>query len=341
MNRFIESFEHWETAQNHEKWTISGGSVNSTGRNGKGYGGAASNQVLSKTFGDPQSTWIAGLAYKTTNFSNNIMSFTNVSGLDVNLVHVGDGRLRITQDGGTSTNSDFEMNVNKWYYFELKIVTSRAAPLYIVASTARANGVTILTVTTTHTYTGEDFNVVNFGSPGGGHSAAMDDIYINDGQGSYNNDFAGDVKILPIYPDGTGAIAEWTPSSTATGNWDLVNEKPAPDSDTSYVYTNTVSSQDLYNFEDIPSVAQVLAVQLSVYASKDDAGTRKFKALYRDDATAGTSTTSGTATSTNLHSVSLGNYLYFRENWDINPVTTATWSYVEVNSGQWGMELDT
>src|SRR4051812_28556717 len=90
---FIDSFDHYSTAQLLRKWTTGTGNI-VAGRTGNGLqiSGVGPMKTLNSV---EQVTLTAGWAYKTTNFSNYIISFLNViNGIRVQLDHVGDGRFR-------------------------------------------------------------------------------------------------------------------------------------------------------------------------------------------------------------------------------------------------------
>src|SRR5215471_17550638 len=195
---FIDSFDHYSTAQITRKWTsMSNASiVTSPVRTGTQAMQGGGGTFAYKTFGASYPELTAGAAYQVNGFNNYMLVFQNTpAGLTFYLQQVGDGRLQLYFSYGgqsvTSPPSTFVMAINRWYYFEIQATVTGGPPASVNA-TAQANGVNIITWTGTLSsagLAGLQFNAVGLGGPGGGYSATVDDFYCTD------TEYLGDVKI--------------------------------------------------------------------------------------------------------------------------------------------------
>jgi hypothetical protein len=169
------------------------------------------------------------------------------------------------------------LNVNTWYYIELKVVVNGASGTCEVhldgnteiASTVGNFGSTAI---------GQLFLTEE--SPGSGTAISMDDTYLLDTTGSApQNTFLGPSRIVTPVPTGAGSHTQWTPTGAAS-NFQCVNEAP-PDGDTTYVADSTPGDLDSYVFGQADGGATIFAVQTNLYARKDDANTRQIATLVR------------------------------------------------------------
>lgn len=145
----------------------------------------------------------------------------------------------------------------------------------------RVNGITVLALTgvdTAQTANIETSQVAigkRFGSFNDTGITAMyiDDIFCYDDNGSFNNTFIGDRRVLTLFPNADTAAADWTPlSGTGFSNIDEAD----PDDDTSYISAASGASPGLvseFDMENLPAgVSSVSAVVLVNRMRKTDAG---------------------------------------------------------------------
>jgi hypothetical protein len=97
-------------------------------------------------------------------------------------------------------------------------------------------------------------------------------------------------------------------------NWGEVSELLA-DGDTSYVYSQTVNTEDCYTLGAL-NASEVFGVQVVAYARKDAAGTRSL------ELGVGNNTTESFASEQAL----ITSYVFFRALFDSNPFTSSAWS---------------
>ena len=201
-----------------------------------------------KAFGSALTTVGCGAAFWSTALpvANNVHSFfrfmdaTNTAQLTI--VGQSTGTIEVFR-GATGTTSlgvsAVCWNAGAWNHIEVKVLFSQTVGTVEV----RVNEVVVLNLTgkdTCATALTEASQVYLFtGNDAAGGPFYIDDFFIWDSSGSYNNDFIGDKDVLTYYPDANGGTRGWT-CSTGTDDFALVDYNSAePDSDTTYLYTAT------------------------------------------------------------------------------------------------------
>ena len=155
----------------------------------------------------------------------------------------------------------------------------------------------------------------------------MDDLYLNNDQGSENNDYSGDIRIDELRPNGAGAHTDFTPSAGA--NYQNVDED-APDDDTTYNYGNTIGNQDTYALQSLEVLgSDILAVKNQITLRKDDAGTRKAKIISRLN---GTDYLGDELTLSD-------SYLTFVKIYELNPDDSAAFEEADIAGMESGVEI--
>jgi len=133
--------------------------------------------------------------------------------------------------------------------------------------------------------------------------------------------------VATSFPTGAGNHTQFTPSTGS--NWQNVDDS-APNGDTDYNSDGTVGDRDSFVITDLPSVANaVKAVQYSLYARKDDAGTRQLAPFVRISGTNYDGTTVTMASS----------YGMFTEVKEQSPATSSAWGVSEVNGMEYGYKV--
>lgn len=338
--RFLESFDYYTSnIELTRKWTsLTNGAFVTVGSAQVRTG--ANSLLLASSLGivdltlDDQASWVIGLGIYFTNVSllSRFLEIRDDGTVQCSLRVNADGTLEVVQ--GTATivtggRSTLTLTANTWYYIEMKVTIADS----IGANTCkvRVNEADWLTVAT-----GQDLKVSANATAnqfrlrsGASFDHYFDDIYIFDGTGSDNNDFAGDVKVVALFPDGDGATNDFTRSAGAN-NFELVDD-PDTDDDTSYVESDTATDIDLYTFDDLAaSVTTVHAVGVNFVAKKDDSGSRTMRAVTRPVVTNKFG---------DIESPSNGSYLNFTKIYDLNPETAAAWTPTLLNATEFGVEI--
>lgn len=331
---FLDSFDHYSTAQRERKWTRWDFGTIVAGRNGFG-GGVSGISHAIKTLDAERTQLTMGCAYNTRSQANEILRFRNLrNSIVADLRHVGDGRLYFEwQAKGVTfsgeTPSSFVMHANKWYYVEMQVTVSDDGEDISFSGTARINEEEILNDAHTFDFAtplpySAAFAQIWLGGPGGGFSATVDDLYVTD------DEYLGDVAIAVLYPDALGDNEEWTPSNPADDNWDHCEEHPADD-DATYVTADAVNELDMYNIDDVgPFVGTIKGAQALWCVKKSDMGTGAVKGQWKSGVTV--------SEQPNAFYPSALEYLYARQAERKSLFTAADWTAAEVDALQQGLK---
>ena len=161
-----------------------------------------------------------------------------------------------------------------------------------------------------------------------------DDIAVNDTTGTVNNSWCGKGSILLLKPKGVGNYSQFTPSNESLQNWEMVDEVPH-DSDTTYVFSDAADEIDTYEMEALvadkgidPDELVVKAVQVCL--------TGRYEGV---DAHLAPMLRSGTTDHEGAQMTMAGSYYrLFDEMFDVNPFTSAAWTYEEVDALEAGIK---
>lgn len=167
--------------------------------------------------------------------------------------------------------------------------------------------------------------------PGTG-SIYLDDIAINDTEGSYQTTYPGLGGVFYLEPTADGDQTDWTPS-TGTVNYAMVDDIP-PDDATTYNQAVTTGAIDLYEVDDCPEyVAAVNLVQVVYRATLTTSGYNEITDLVKVSGTVYSGNENVVVPITPTFGYYLGTVHY------LNPATGTVWGTAEVNAMQAGMEI--
>ena len=339
---FMDSFDHYVTADIVEKWTSVGSNtiIPTGGRRGsgclRGPGGAGTALKGVPASGN---IGIVGFAYKTTALGS-LQRFTGFHDAPNNRDHIyvsvnSDGSISVTRSnttgpaasGGTVLGTSVAgiISINNFYYIECKVLLSAT----VGTVTIRVNGIQVLNLTnqnTIHTAGATTYSSIWLsGLAGGIPNTDFDDLYVLDGSGSAPyNDFLGDVRVDACLPTGVGWANGFSPSAGA--NWQCVDDA-TPNDDTDYNWTPNTGITDLFVTQDAPVAgASVLGVQVNISAKKMDAGVCTVAPVVRTGGADVAGTAQGPTTV----------YTYLSQPYQINPVTSTPWTEATFNSSEFG-----
>ena len=338
MLRYIDGGgDHYATADINNKWNNSVGVTVSSGTgrfggNSLKLGDLAAGSFLQKTL-DAQATWIVGVGLQPSGFPTSsvpIIRLLDQGTQQLELRVNPDGTLTVTRNGTalSSGTSTFALRAGTYYFIELKATIANA----ISSGTCKVqvNGQLVITVATgqdTQNTSNATANSVTF--HGTASNSMIDDVYICDGQGSANIDFLGDCRVIAVLPNAAGDESEWTLTGTGlSSNYQGVSSNP-PSGDTAYVSAATVGHTDLYNFADLSVTGTIFGVQFSLYARKDDSGSRTLANVVKSAGTeyAGTTFYPGLS------------YSFFFDVRETDPATGSAWLVAGVNAVQAGPKV--
>lgn len=196
------------------------------------------------------------------------------------------GSIGVRRGGGNGTllgsSAAGVIAINVWNYIELKVKMHDTTGTVDV----HVNGASVLSLTGQDTKNGGTatiFDGVEFGGGGVSATTRIRDIYICNEVGSVNNDFLGDCRVTALVPDTDSTPEEWS-LSTGTNSAALVDET-TPNGDTDYIESDIdgeITRMSLGALADVTHT--IFGLQTVVYAKKDDAGAKSFRAGFFSDA---------------------------------------------------------
>lgn len=349
---FLDSFDHYATANLLEKWTagnlstfsttitIASGGRNSTSGLKVTWADVNAFVNVRKTVAPSGSTVIFGFALNASTLSatskaNQLVSVWDGSTVQFCVKINSDGTLTLVR-GSFNTGTDLGttsagISTGAFYYIEVKVVLATGAT---GSYEIRVNNTTVLTGSSVQTANSGTTNwsvLRMFSDATVNHLATgnwiVDDLYLLDGSTGVNNDFLGDGRCMMELPNtGNGANAAWTPS-TGTDHGALVDENPPNTSD--YNSSNTAGQRDTYVYPALGVTGTVKMVQTCLYTKKSDAGARTIAPVHRISGV----NYDGAAVSP---STSVG---YLLQVYDQSPATAAAWTVSEIDGAETGIKL--
>jgi hypothetical protein len=285
-----------------------------------------------------QDDWIMGVAIQCpTGFTNSlaalpIFQFAN-SEHDRMLtlgINAAGTNLKLWRGWPGDISADIQeaphgMTSSEWNYIELKVNFHGSTGSY----EARVNELTILSgsgANTTRTGGTQPY-VLTLGASTN-KLTRYDDWIVMDDQGSFNNDFLGDVSVERLKTNGVGTDSNFTPSA-AVANWTLLNEADE-DGDTTYVESRTGSIKDSYNYENVPAgLAVIHGVVAKPVIRKTLGGSRAFKVLCLSNVTEQLSPQFSPGV----------DFVRLQHIFETDPDTATSWDAAGVNAAEFGIQL--
>jgi len=343
---FMDSFDHYATADAGTKWTNAASSsgtitIGAFGRHSSngfrsttGAGGFATVYAyLSKTLAPSGVGFVVGLAVTFQAApTGNPQIFLAVA--DSGTIQVGvrcntDMTLSIIRGSTVLATSTSALTVGVSAYVEFKGTIDPASGSAAVKVNGLATGWPTFSGNTRNT-SNTSWNAVAIGNNvfQAGLSTTdntdIDDCYVMDQSGGAPwADYLGDVRVDPRYPTGVGNSSGWTPSTGS--NWQNVDDT-APNGDTDYNSAASVLS-DTFVTQDAPVVGAVIyGVQHNLNFKKSDAGTCTVAPVIRRGGTDYVGADQSPSTS----------YGYALVVAQTDPSTSAQWTEANFNGAEFG-----
>lgn len=184
-------------------------------------------------------------------------------------------KLRAMRGATTLWTSNVTLNAGSWYYIELKVLihdTNGILDLVVndVADSS-FSGNTRNTASST-------FYFVDFRSTGttSGVGWYMDDVYVCDSSGTFNNTYLGEVICSQAPLTGDSSVA-WSRNTGASNYLAVDDLLGSPDDATTYVFSLTPTDRDEYTLTNTSGADTVFGVKVNVRAQKDGANARSLK----------------------------------------------------------------
>lgn len=332
---WMDSFDHYVTADLVEKYTSNAGASISAGNGRNATAALSGGSGLIKGLAPADATAIIGFAHRPTGtLGNNDVLMLGDGGFGNSTAQatvriLADGSITVYRGNSSvgtvlGTSAAGVVSSGVWQHIEAKITIHDSTG----AVTIRVNGVAVLTLTGVDTKNTAAAQWTAFQvQPGSGNY--IDDLFVCDGSGSNNNDLLGDCRVECLLPStGNGSNTGLTPS-TGTDHGALVDES-APNDDTDYNGATTTGVKDTYNFPSVATTGAVKGVQINLSAKKTDTGTKTICAVTRPGSTDYDGPTQALATTT---------YQYYSSIRETNPDTSALWTVSEINAAEFGMKV--
>lgn len=228
------------------------------------------------------------------------------------------------------------LQVNRWYYMEIKGLVSTTAGFVVV----KLDGTTVWSSATnlnTQDNTTVFWDSIKFNA-GIGVNQTMDDLYICDTAGSVNNDFLGDTSVEHINPNAVGDDSVWTPSS-AGDHYILIDDGTARTTsvdETDYVESGTTGQKDLFNYGSLATgpglgdATTIHGIQINTWA--------RITEIQPSDLLMKTKTgvTESDVTKTIRHD-DVNQFMEFAV-FELDADTAAAWTVSGINGAQFGIE---
>lgn len=330
---FMDSFDHYATADITTKWPLSQGVTIQAGGGRRGTNSlrcGGDTDFVARLF-PPAATWIVGMSVR----------FASVPALSATpLLDWSDGTtvqaaVRVNALGqvelcrGSSVvlaTSTVGLGLDTTYYLEWLLTIHASTGV----STVRIDGVPVVSVSSantqmTATALATRLRAGNLAVTVGLIPLDLDDLYVCTNQTT----FLGDCRVDYLPPTGDGTHRAWTPSA-GTDHYAMVDDL-TPNGDTDYLASITPGDRESHAFPALPSMPNpvIRGVQHCVNARKDDAGTRQLRSLVVSGAT--------TRVGSTVHTLALS-YVSYQELYETDPATGAAWTVSAINAIEAGVE---
>lgn len=349
MALFMDGFDYYTDTgadQLQSKWDTGSkvASISAIGSGTFAYGRSAQigDPALSKTLanviGAGSANW--GTVYlcfhikPSTTLGDNterVVQFIDGASNQLNLRITVGGIWKLYRDGTLLATGTNAMTTGNWYFIAIKAVISTAAGSFKMFMSGPGVSGTELNYSGDTANTANDYvNKISFlrAASASAGQWEMDNCHIYDGaDGAPWNAISAERRVYFNLATGNGADAAWTPSAGAI--YQCVDENPV-NSDTDYISSSTVGQKASVTMPALTNFT-VDAVQMTIFARRDDAGPRGIKS-YVD--------ISGTDYESGEFLVG-ATYLFWVYNWILSPATSAAWGLAEYNGAEWGVHLTT
>jgi hypothetical protein len=323
----IELFAGFDVPDQLEFDSINTGYVVSA-PDGRFGGGCAISPYFQKTL-TSVTTRIIGLAfYADGNYNPAVIQFIDdpLTSVQISINFDSIGRISVVS-GSTvlAITTPYFFRVNAWYYLEASVTIGTSGSFEV-----RLGEQTILSGTGVNTQqtTNNTTNVIycNFN-----YAANIDDLYILNTIGDYNNTFLGEQKVLTTQANSDNSI-QFSRNTGANNYSNLLTY----DGDTSYNYSMTVNNEDLFGMTALGSYNgenftgnDISATKTVIIARKDDVGERQVANVVVSGSTSEVFTTN----------TLLSTYEAFVNYMETDPNTGDPWTSAAVNALNIGYKL--
>lgn len=231
-------------------------------------------------------TMVLGVGLRVSSLSTDhpypFVAFTNSAGSVQVGFHFNMGTLRAYRGDKTTLLGESDPDiiaVNIWYFLEFKVYCHDSAGTIEVRLNGDSdNPILDLTSLDTKAQSTSDLQGFYCRTHRDDGTIYYDDLYVLDTGGSApQNDFLGDIKVVPQRVDGAGSNTDFTPS--AGSNYENVDETPSSDEDTTYNEGSSVGDKDSYSMGTVETGGTIFGKKVSMDVKKTDVGEAGIKHL--------------------------------------------------------------
>jgi len=273
--------------------------------------------------------FFGGRFYFTSMPSNFIlMQYQNATTQgQINIVINNNGTISIKNTGsgaliGTSSASTV-LTAPGWNDIEISALISAT----VGTAGVQINGTNLLSVTGANTYNTGAVNIGDIIITGyiPGNPVYLQDLYIADSTGTYNNGFLGDISLSVANASRPGSFAQFANNGAAT-NWQCMADV-TPDDLTTYVSDSTPGDRTSVGYASLAAGTPLAVIHVS-RVSKSDAGSRTFAQTIRSQAADVIGTTTAPSTS----------FAYYKQIVETDPNTGVPWTSGAINALEGGIK---
>lgn len=293
-----------------------------------------------KVLPEPKTSLIAGAALRLGGYSAintpTLFCFRTSGGssqYEYALELTQDGLLRTTigsnghaSYSSISQSSNGKLPVRGWHYVEFKVIQHASSGML----QARVNGqlvIDLIGIPTLLYGSGQLLSVFVGRSPSQqtGVTVDVDDLYIADTAGPFNNDFLGDVRVDVLHPQANGSFNQWTVDGAASA-WQAVSDGL----DATGVRAPSIGLAQTFSMQALPTMAPpaVHGVQVAALARKTDAGSAALRLR----------AVSGAQIASSADIVLQEQLAWHTAMFDANPNGGSQWTEATVNAAEFGLE---
>ena len=238
---------------------------------------------------------------------------------------------RGTDSGTLIATSTLLTSYNAWHHVEIKVKIDNTVGIVIVnidgiefinfsGDTQNAGNATCNKISLGNAY-------LQAANAYPGTNKLMGEIFIFDDQGSFWNDFQGDIACVAMPPTSDVTPNQFTPSA-GTDHFAMVDEV-VPDEDTTYLESSTDAQQCLFAPDALAAnISELLGVVLENVSRKTDIDDNQISNFLKVSTTSTVSTPTGLTT----------DYTYSRNIYESNPDTAVAWALADWTNISFGFE---
>lgn len=343
---FVDSFDHYDTADADEKWTDSGGFwptiVAGAGSCGSQAARITVFNEFTKGIAFGSTTAIIGFHLNMNSGLGHInptpvIHLGDTFGDGIALYRYTDGSLVVFRTDSVLSGGYIWLGASgpdlirdqTFYFIELKTTIHASNG----SAEVRVNGATVISVSGVDTLSadvgGATPTAIRFYG-NDNESRDIDDLYVCDSTGSTNNDFLGPCRVEWIKPSDVGThTGDWTEVGAAS-EWEAVRDASGPDDDATYITSSTAGDQHTSNMSStsLPS-GTIYGVQTLLQVRTTDTGFRGIKPIVL----------SGGTEQLGTESFPSVDYRYHHQIFEEDPDTSAQWTISGVNAVEIGVEV--